>query len=158
MLVLAAAAVWALYSAHLKRYPAGLHPLAYLLAITVVGVAAIFPCYLLERATGRMLSFDVKTTVTILYLAVFASVLAFIFWNKAVRAIGANKAGPFVHLMPVFSTVLAVMFLDEQLAFYHAQGAGLIFLGILTATGDLGVASNLVQEDRQLRIVELLRQ
>ena len=134
LLVLAAAAVWALYSSNLKRYPQGLHPLAYLTAINVVGLTAIFPLYLLELAQGKTFAINPASVVTILYVAVFASVLAFIFWNRAIRTIGANKAGPFVHLMPVFSTVLAVLFLDETLAWHHAQGIALIFAGILMTT------------------------
>ena len=76
----------------------------------------------------------VGTGATILYVALFASVLAFIFWNRAVRSVGANKAGPFIHLMPVFSTVLAVVFLDEKLYDYHLQGILLIFTGIMLTT------------------------
>ena len=134
LLVLAAAVVWALYSSNLKRYPQGLHPLAYLTAINIVGLAAIFPLYLLELSHGRTFTVNPASVVTILYVAVFASVLAFIFWNRAIRTIGANKAGPFVHLMPVFSTILAVLFLDETLAWHHAQGIALIFGGILMTT------------------------
>ena len=134
LLVLAAAVVWALYSSNLKRYPQGLHPLAYLSAINIAGLAAIFPLYLLELAHGKTFTVNPASVATILYVAVFASVLAFIFWNRAIRTIGANKAGPFIHLMPVFSTILAVLFLDETLAWHHAQGIALIFGGILMTT------------------------
>jgi drug/metabolite transporter (DMT)-like permease len=111
-----------------------MHPLAYLTAISIVGLAAIFPFYLLEFTGGKSFEVTTATVVTIGYVAVFASVLAFIFWNAAIRAIGANKAGPFVHLMPVFSTILAVLFLEETLAWHHAYGAALIFAGILMTT------------------------
>ena len=134
LLVLAAAAVWALYSSNLRRYPPDLHPLVYLIAITVVGLAGIVPLYLLELQAGKTFSLNPAALLTILYVAVFASVLAFIFWNRAVRAIGANKAGPFVHLMPVFSTILAVLFLGETLAWHHAQGVLLICAGIVLTT------------------------
>ena len=134
LLVLAAAAVWALYSANLRRFPRDLHPLAYLTSINFVGLLGILPFYLLELQSGKTFSLNPSTMVTILYVAVFASVLAFIFWNRAVRTIGANRAGPFVHLMPVFSTILAVLFLDERLAWYHGQGIFLIFGGILMTT------------------------
>ncbi len=134
LLVLAAAAVWALYSSNLKGYPRGLHPLAYLTAINIVGLSAIFPLYMIELGSGKTFPLSVASVVTILYVAVFASVLAFIFWNRAVHAIGPNKAGPFVHLMPVFSAILAVVFLGESLAWYHAQGVLLIFGGIIMTT------------------------
>lgn len=134
LLVLAAAAVWALYSINLRRYPRDLHPLAYLTAISLVGLVGIAPLYLWELSTGRSMPINARTMVSIAYVALFASVLAFIFWNRAVRTIGANRAGPFVHLMPVFSTILAVLFLGERLAWYHGMGILLIFVGILMTT------------------------
>jgi drug/metabolite transporter (DMT)-like permease len=114
-----------------------LDPLAYLTAITVVGLTAIAPLYLMELRLGKGFILNAATAVTIAYVAAFASVLAFIFWNKAVRIVGANKAGPFVHLMPVFSSILAVLFLDETPAWYQGQGLALIFFGIVLTTVDL---------------------
>ena len=134
LLVLAAAAVWALYSARLKRYPRELHPFAYQMAIMVIGLVFLLPFYFMEISSGRGFTVTTATVSTILYVALFASVLAFIFWNSAVRTVGANKAGPFIHLMPVFSTILAVVFLGEQLKTYHFQGIILIFCGIAMTT------------------------
>lgn len=130
LLVFLAAVFWALYSANLKRFPEGLHPLAYLTAIIIVGLAGIFPFYVVEILQGRGFQLTVSTAITVLYVALFASVLAFIFWNSAVRKVGANKAGPFIHLMPVFSTLLAITFLNERIHFYHIIGIILIFTGI----------------------------
>jgi len=130
LLVLLAAVFWALYSANLKRFPEGLHPLAYLTAIVIIGLAGIFPFYAAEIAYGTTFQLTVSTAVTIIYVALFASVLAFIFWNSAVRKVGANKAGPFIHLMPVFSTLLAIVFLGEAVQYYHMTGILLIFTGI----------------------------
>lgn len=78
--------------------------------------------------------FGMPSVLTIIYVALFASVLAFIFWNRAVRMVGANKAGPFIHLMPFFSAILAMVFLGEKLYFYHIEGMVLIFGGILMTT------------------------
>lgn len=134
LLVLLAALVWAVYSANLKRYPKDLHPFAFQSGIVIVGLFFIFPFYLFELMTSGGFELTVNVAATILYVALFASVLAFIFWNRAVRMVGANKAGPFIHLMPVFSTILAVFFLDEKLYFYHFQGILLIFTGIMMTT------------------------
>ncbi len=130
LFVLIAAFVWALYSANLKRYPDGLHPFAYLSGIMVIGLLGIFPFYVGEIYSGEILEFTRNSVITIIYVALFASVLAFIFWNRAVRIIGANKAGPFIHLMPVFSTLLAIIFLGEQVHWFHLAGIFLIFTGI----------------------------
>ena len=134
LLVLIAGCLWASYSVNLKNYPPGLHPLAYQTAIALIGLATLLPLYLAELASGKTFEVSVATITTIAYVAIFASVLAFIFWNRAVTALGANIAGPFIHLMPVFSTILAVLFLDETLGKVQIVAIFMIFGGILLAT------------------------
>jgi len=134
VLVFLAAVCWALYSANLKRFPRGLHPLAYQTAIVIPGLVALTPLYILEIAGGKTFAITAATVGTIFYVAIFASVLAFIFWNRAVSILGANRAGPFIHLMPVFSTILAVIFLNETLTANHLRAVLLIFGGILLTT------------------------
>ena len=134
LFIFTAAVVWALYSSNLRNYPKELHPLAYQSAIVVSGLLMLVPFYFFELFTVGGFTVNGASVSTILYVALFASVLAFIFWNRAVRTIGANRAGPFIHLMPVFSTILAVIFLGETLQIYHLQGIGLIFIGIAMTT------------------------
>ena len=134
VLVFIAAVLWALYSVNLRNYPIGLHPLAYQTGIVIVGLAFLLPLYALEVAAGRTLAVTPATVATIFYVALFASVLAFIFWNRAVTMLGANIAGPFIHLMPFFSTILAVIFLDETLTRIHGFAILLIFGGIFMTT------------------------
>ena len=134
LLVLTAAIVWAFYSANLRKYPEGLHPIAYQTGIMLVGLVFLFPCYLLEMQSGKHIQINIATTLTIGYVALFASVLAFICWTRAIREVGANRAGPFIHLMPVFSTILAIIFLDEALLGYHVRGMFLVFTGIFITT------------------------
>jgi drug/metabolite transporter (DMT)-like permease len=134
LFVFAAAVTWALYSSNLRNYPKELHPFAYLTGIVVSGLIILTPFYLFELSTAGGFRVGTASISTILYLALFASVLAFIFWNRAVRTIGANRAGPFIHLMPVFSTILAVIFLGETIQSYHLQGISLIFMGIAMTT------------------------
>ncbi len=134
LLVLAAALLWALYSTNLKNYPRDLHPFAYQSGIVVSGLVVIFPCYLIELSLGKTMNMGLPTLLSIGYVALFASILAFIFWNKAVRTVGPNKSGPFIHLMPAFSTILAVLFLGETIEVYHLLGIALIFSGIMMTT------------------------
>lgn len=134
LLVLTAALVWAFYSANLRNYPKDLHPIAYQTGIMLIGLIFLFPCYLLELKTGKHMEINIATTLTIGYVALFASVLAFICWTRAIRDVGANRAGPFIHLMPVFSTILAIIFLDEVLLGYHIRGIFLVFSGIFITT------------------------
>ena len=134
LLVLCAGIAWALYSVNLKRFPADLHPFSYLVGIMIAGVLGILPFYLVELRMGFGLSVNGPTLITIVYVAIFPSVLAFIFWNRAVRDIGANRAGIFIHLMPVFSSIMAILFLGESIELFHLQGIGLVFAGIFLAT------------------------
>ncbi|MEN8198908.1 MAG: DMT family transporter [Thermodesulfobacteriota bacterium] len=134
LLVLAAALVWAFYSANLRSYPEGLHPITYQTAIMLVGLIFLLPWYLVEIGSGKYIHFNVATLLTIGYVALFASILAFLCWTRAIRKVGANRAGPFIHLMPVFSTILAIIFLDEVLLGYHGQGMFLVFTGIFITT------------------------
>ncbi len=138
ILVFMAAALWAFYSANLKRYPKGLHPLTYQLGIMIVGLIILLPLYLLEISTGKTMTVSMESIVTIFYVAIFASVLAFIFWNRAVTILGANIAGPFIHLMPAFSTIMAVLFLGETLTPNHIKAILLIFGGIFMTTFRVG--------------------
>lgn len=134
IVVFIAAVFWASYSVNLKKFPKDLHPLAFQTGIVIVGLMVLAPLYVYELQTGKTMVVSVSSVVTIVYVALFASVLAFIFWNRAVASLGANIAGPFIHLMPVFSTILAVLFLDEKLTPNHFQAILLIFTGIFLTT------------------------
>jgi drug/metabolite transporter (DMT)-like permease len=70
----------------------------------------------------------------VLYMAIFASVLAYVCWNRGVAVVGANAAGFTVHLLPAFGTVLAILFLGESFAGFHAAGIATILAGVLLAT------------------------
>jgi len=69
--------------------------------------------------------------LAIAYVALFASIGAYMFWNQGVKAVGAGTAGQFIHLMPVFGTTMAVLFLNEQLYWFHLVGAAAIATGII---------------------------
>ncbi|MEF3254587.1 MAG: DMT family transporter [Deferribacterales bacterium] len=134
ILVLLAATDWALYTVLLKSIPRGLHPLSFLQSIVIFGVIYLLPFYIYEIHKFGTFPINLKTTISILYVAIFASVIAFIFWNRAVKDIGANNTAPFVHLMPVFGTIMAIVFLGEKLFLFQVIGILLVFIGILLAT------------------------
>ena len=138
LLVLIAAFSWAAYSVMLKSFPSELHPLVFLQSIIFLGLIILTPFYFAELYFRDGFPINSATVVSILYVGLFASVLAFICWNKAVREIGANNAGPFVHLMPVFGTIFAIIFLGEKVAYYHLIGIMLVFTGILISTKKFG--------------------
>jgi drug/metabolite transporter (DMT)-like permease len=133
--VLAAVASWALYSVCLRWRPPGLDSLVFLTATMIAGLVPLLPLYLWDLERGSTLDVDAVALGAIGYVALFPSVLAYIFWNRGVAELGANRTGQFLHLMPVFGTLLSVLLLDERLARYHLVGMALIASGILLAGG-----------------------
>jgi drug/metabolite transporter (DMT)-like permease len=133
-LIIIAAASWALYSVLLKSLPKEIDPITFLMTIIILGVIMLLPLYGYELYSGKFFKLGINEILTIIYVALFASLLAFICWNRAVKEIGANKAGPMVHLMPVFGTILSYIFLKEKIYLFHIIGITLVFTGIFTTT------------------------
>lgn len=127
---LGAALSWAVYSVALRKRPEAMDPVAFLTVIVICGLTVLSPFYLLELYREGGFQLAPASFGSIAYVALFPSVLAYIFWNQAVQSVGPNRAGIFIHLMPVFSIVLAFLFLGERLHFFHLAGMSLIFSGI----------------------------
>ena len=134
LLVLLAAIAWGLYSVAIKRYPQGLNPFVFLFCISLCGLVMLIPFYAWEIASGNLMVWNKATVLSIGYVGVLASVVAFTCWNTGLRKIGPHIGGQFVHLMPAFSTIMAVVFLGERLYLFHVAGITLIFAGIICAT------------------------
>lgn len=132
--VLLAVVCWALYTVLLRRLPDGAHPLAVLTVMVMVGLLGLAPFYFWELGQGGRVLLTAPVVGGLAYVGLFASVLAFIMWNRAVQQVGPNRAGLFVHLMPLFGTILSVLFLGESFHLFHLSGMALIFSGIYLAT------------------------
>lgn len=134
LIMLLAVADWALYSLLLRRWAAHLlpiPPLALLGMLMLLGVPLILPFYLYELAQGAHFSLTPSNLAAIGYTAVFASLLAYLAWNHAIRVLGAAKAALSNYLMPLFTALLGWLLLGEGLQGYHWLGALLIFAGLL---------------------------
>ena len=134
LLVLLGAAGWAIYSVALRRYPQGLNPFVFLFWITIAGLVFLAPFYAMEIASGSLMIPNLPTILSVAYVGIFSSVVAVSTWNSGLRRVGAHVGGQFIHLMPAFSTILAVAFLGERLRLFHVVGITLIFIGIFCAT------------------------
>ena len=133
--MLAAVVVWAMYTVGLHWRPTGVDPMLLLAAMTVVGLAALTPAYLWEIAQGQHIVVSHASLAGIAYVGALPGFLGFVFYNRAVAEVGPGKASLFIHLMPVFGTLLSAIFLDERPQAYHAVGILLIFAGIyITST------------------------
>jgi drug/metabolite transporter (DMT)-like permease len=131
--MLLAVPAWAYYSVVLRRRPPELSPLSLLTTTAIVALLMLLPLTLLERAVGAPLTVDRETIAAVVYLGLFATVVAFVFWNRAVAEVGANAAGHFLHLIPASSVLLGVVLLGEPVFRYHLAGIALIACGILLA-------------------------
>ena len=135
--ILASTLLWALYTVCLRWRPPELHPLGLLGANAVVGLVAMLPVYLWSLAKGLNVNWTAEAWVGLSYAGVFPSVVGYIFWNNAVSRVGPNTAGMFMHLLPVFASLLAIAFLGERLHLFHVAGMAFIFSGIwLTSRTD----------------------
>lgn len=134
LLTLAAGASWALYSVLLRKRPQELDHFTFLAAMMVFGTVCLFPIFLWEISNTGLPRYSPQALGGILYVAVFPSILSYLCWNKGVEKVGANRAGIFVHLIPVFSIFMAVMLLGERLQYFHIPGMALIFSGIFLTT------------------------
>ncbi len=131
---LAAGVSWALYTVFLRKRPGDLEPLVFLTALIMAGLMVLAPFYLWEfYATGGF-PLGWPSLGSLAYVALFPSVLSYIFYNRGVAMVGPGRAGIFFHLMPVFAIMLAFFFLGERLAGFHLIGMGLIFSGIALTT------------------------
>jgi len=144
LLLVGCSSTWALYTVLLRWRPAGIGTMAFFGAAVVGGIVLLMlPLYLAELASGRVAVWNAATGAGMVYFAVFPSILAYLFWNRGVQQVGANRAGLFLYLVPVFGIVLAITFLGERLHLFHLVGAALIFSGIYISTaGASGTKGN----------------
>ncbi|ANG61982.1 hypothetical protein A8C75_05430 [Marinobacterium aestuarii] len=131
--IFAAVADWALYSVLLRYKPAELSGMSFLGITITLGALVLWLPALLELSQGRMPELSLHTGATVLYMAIFPSILAYMCWNRGVAELGAPVAGLFIHLMPLFGLLMSVIFLGEQVQAFHFIGIALIFGGIFLA-------------------------
>lgn len=122
--------LWSIYSVILKRKPVELPQFALLASTIFTGVIVMAPLYLFTKSGGFGLELNYSTAGGLLYISIFASVIAYFCWNYGVSRIGPNRAGTFLHLLPLFGAILSIMFLGEMIHGYHLAGAALIAAGI----------------------------
>jgi len=132
--LIAAQFLWAIYTFVLRRRPRELSAMAFLTAMLLLSLPFLLPFYLFEFSERGGFALTPATLATLAYYGTIPSIAAYLFWNRGVAQVGPNKAGLFVHLMPLFGALLSVIFLGEQLYAYHYAGAALIFTGIYLTT------------------------
>ena len=121
---------WALYSALLKKKTYEISQITLLEVVIIAGLLFLVPVYLLEIKMGNPLILNKPFILTLSYVVIFPGLASFFFWIKGISIIGANRAGIFLHLMPIFGSLMAIILFKEKFMFYHFLGAIFIVSGI----------------------------
>jgi drug/metabolite transporter (DMT)-like permease len=121
---------WGLYSSFLKKKKFTLPLLTLVHILCTFGLLFILPQFLFEVSQGQIINFDINLGYILIYLALFPSIGSYYCWAGAVSIIGANRSGIFLSLIPLFSTILAIIFFEEKFYFFHFIGSVLIVLGL----------------------------
>ena len=121
---------WAVYSALLKKKKYEISQLALLQVVIILGLIFLIPIYFIEMNLGHLIVLELPFYLTLSYVVIFPGLLAFFFWIKGISIIGANRAGVFLHLMPIFGAIMAMIIFDEKFMYYHLLGAIFILTGI----------------------------
>ena len=125
---------WAMYSALLRKKKFELSQISLLEIIISAGLILLLPAYIIEMALGHRLNINLPFALTLAYVVLFPGLASFICWIKGISIIGSNRSGIFLHLMPIFSTVMAILIFKEKFMTFHLIGALLIVIGIILSS------------------------
>jgi len=129
--MLLAALDWALYSILLKYLrPKALNPMPFLGSMMVLGTLVLLPLFLINPFNEAPLTWNNEMIKALAYIAIFPSIVSYLAWNYGMQKLGASLGGQFIHLMPLFGALMAVVFLGEQIQLYHLIGGACIALGL----------------------------
>jgi drug/metabolite transporter (DMT)-like permease len=129
-LILIGVIMYGLYSALLPKSPR-ISPFSFIFCLSSLGAIALLPFYLWEVSHLGSTALNLNVLFSVLYVAIFPSIVAYWCWLKGVQAIGPSSTGMFIGLLPVFVAALSVPFLDEPLKVYHLIGMCSIFSGMI---------------------------
>tara|TARA_B100000579_G_scaffold436218_1_gene461545 strand:- start:663 stop:1562 length:900 start_codon:yes stop_codon:yes gene_type:complete len=121
---------WATYSALLKKKKYEISQISLLQVVITFGLIFLVPIYFIEMNMGYYIQLGKPFYLTLAYVVIFPGLASFFFWIKGISIIGANRAGVFLHLMPIFGAIMAMIIFGEEFMFYHFLGAIFIIAGI----------------------------
>ena len=121
---------WAIFSTLLKKKKLKVSQITLLQVVIIFGLIFLTPIYIIELLLGNYIILEKPFFLTLAYVVIFPGLLSFLFWIKGISVIGANRSGIFLHLMPIFGSVFAIIIFKEKIMFYHLIGAIFIIFGI----------------------------
>ena len=125
--------IFGIYSVMMLKRPA-VHDLSFVAFTFGCGSACLIPLVILELLWRPAIQLDIANLLTVLYVAIFPSTIAYLCFNRGVALIGANRAAPFFHVVPVFGAVMAIVFLGERPQAFHLIGFALVLMGVFVAS------------------------
>jgi len=133
ILILISAFTFAIYNILVRKKPAGISPLVFLFTIFTVGTLCLLPFYIFEALHQPPIKWNTNILLIILYLGIGNSIIAFFCWNAAIQKLGAAGTGLFGNLIPIFSTIEAVLFLHESFLTIHLISGVMVICGLVIA-------------------------
>ena len=137
MIMIGGVITWGIYSTLLKKKKFTLPLLTLVHVICTFGLICVFPQFFYEFSQGQFIEFNTNLIYILIFLALFPSIGSYYCWAGAVSIIGANRAGIFLSLIPLFSTIMAIIFFNEQFKLFHLIGATLIILGLFLSNKEI---------------------
>lgn len=128
-----ALAIFGLYSVLSLKKPK-IHGLSFVGFTFGCGAACLIPLWVWELLSRPVMQLDMENMLTLFYVAVFPSTLAYLCFNRSIQLIGANRAAPFFHVVPVFGSIMAIAFLGERPQPFHIIGFALVLTGVFVAS------------------------
>ena len=137
MIMIGGVITWGIYSTLLKKKKFTLPLLTLVHVICTFGLICVLPQFFYEFSQGQLIEFNTNLVYILIFLALFPSIGSYYCWAGAVSIIGANRAGIFLSLIPLFSTIMAIIFFNEQFKLFHLIGATLIILGLFLSNKEI---------------------
>lgn len=129
--MLLAALDWAIYSVLLKHLrPKELRPLPFLGIMVFLGTIILIPILFWNPFEEQPIIWTNEMIKAVAYIAIFPSIISYLSWNYGIQKLGAAIGGQYIHLMPLFGTLMAVAFLGESIQLFHFVGAVFIAFGL----------------------------
>ena len=134
LIVLIAVFCWGVYSLLVKQYAGRLPGYSMFLVTIALGIIMLLPFTIYELMTTSVeIIWSPSTISAIFYVGIAASIVAFLSWNNGVVALGANKASIYLNFIPLFATIFAVLFLNEDLLIAQVIGGLAVICGVILA-------------------------
>ena len=133
LIFIVALAIFGIYSVLSLKRP-DIHGLSFVAFTFGAGAACLIPLFIWELFARPPMQIDTANLLTLAYVALFPSTLAYLCFNRGVQLIGANRAAPFFHVVPVFGTIMSIVFLGEHPQVFHFIGFALVLTGVFVAS------------------------